>query len=402
MMLKFPLRGRCRAPRPAVLTLAAGAILLCSAISLPAQQTRAPKDVTIDSLFHGLNARSIGPAGTSGRVAAIAVSPRDDRVIYVGAASGGLWKSTDGGYTWDPIMDNVPVNSIGAVEVSRAAPHIVWVGTGEANARNSMGVGRGVWKSLDGGSSFEHMGLERTEHIEAIIAHPRDPDVAWVSAMGPAWSDGEERGIFKTTDGGGSWRKVLYVDESTGGFELIMDASNPEHLLASTWEFRREPWFMNSGGEGSGIWKSYDGGETWDRLTEEDGLPEGMLGRVGLAWATNDPNVVYALVEAGQSALLRSSDGGDSWASVNTQPGVNERAFYYSRVYVDPTNENRVYRVSGDLAMSESPCLLDPPGRANHHHRQRRWGLRVPGPRRIVALRGESGPFPVLPHQRGS
>ncbi len=339
--------------RAAVNVFSALAVILAATAPLDAQENRSLQDVVIDSVFHGLNARSIGPAGTSGRVAAIAVSPIDDRVIYVGAATGGLWKSQDGGYTWDPIMDDIAVNSIGAVEVSRAAPHIVWVGSGEANARNSMGVGRGVWKSIDGGSSFQFMGLERSEHIEAIIAHPTDPAVAWVSSMGPAWSDGDQRGIFKTTDGGSTWRKVLYVDETTGGFELVMDPSNPEHLLASTWEFRREPWFMNSGGEGSGLWKSYDGGETWDRLTDEDGLPKGILGRIGLGWATNDPSVVYALVEAEKSALLRSSDGGDTWTSVNTQPEVNGRAFYYSRVYVDPTNENRVDRVSGDLSMSE-------------------------------------------------
>lgn len=357
MMIPRPSRRAGRLPLHGALAAFALASTL-AALALPvspaaAQERRAPRGVALDSLFHGLDARSIGPAGTSGRVAAIAVSPIDDRIIYVGAATGGLWKSVDGGYTWKAIMDTVAVNSIGAVEVSAAAPHVVWAGTGEANARNSMGVGRGVWKSLDGGDSWTHVGLERSEHIEAILAHPRDPKVAWVSAMGPAWSDGEDRGIFKTTDGGATWRKVLYVDETTGGFELVLDPSNPEHLLASTWEFRREPWFMNSGGEGSGIWKSWDGGETWARLTEKDGLPAGILGRVGLAFATNDPNVVYALVEAKKSALLRSSDGGDSWTSVNTEPNVNDRAFYYSRIYVDPTNENRVYRVSGDLSRSD-------------------------------------------------
>jgi photosystem II stability/assembly factor-like uncharacterized protein len=326
---------------------------LASAIPADAQDLRMPRDVTIDSVFNAMTARSIGPAGTSGRIAAIGVSPRDDRVIYVGAATGGLWRSTDGGYQWSPLMDDIAVNSIGAVAVSPVAPDVVWVGTGEANARNSMGVGRGIWKSMDGGHEWMHVGLERSEHIEAIIPHPSDPDVAWVSAMGPAWSDGDERGIYKTTDGGASWTKVLYVDETTGGFELILDPSNPEHLLASTWEFRRQPWFMNSGGEGSGLWKSYDGGDTWQRLTEEDGLPAGILGRIGLAWATNDPDVVYALVEAKQSALIRSDDGGDSWRTVNTEPGINERAFYYSRVYVDPTNENRVYRVSGSMTRSE-------------------------------------------------
>lgn len=329
------------------------ALLLCSPLPVTAQEHRAPAFVRVDSLFHGLDARAIGPAGTSGRVAAIAVSPIDERIIWVGSATGGLWVSRDGGIVWEPVMDELPVNSIGAVAVAPTAPHVIWVGTGEANARNSMGVGRGVWKSIDGGDTWTHVGLARTEHIEAIVPHPTDPDVAWLSAMGPAWSDGDQRGIFRTTDGGASWENVLYVDEGTGGFELVMDPSNPRHLLASTWEFRRQPWFMNSGGEGSGLWTTWDGGDTWTRLTEEDGLPAGPLGRIGLAFATNDPSVAYALVEAGRSALLRSDDGGETWRSVNAEPGVNERAFYYSRVYVDPTNENRVYRVSGDLAMSE-------------------------------------------------
>ena len=338
--------------RPLVSVLVVPTVLLLPS-STAAQELREPRDVSRDTVFHGFDARSIGPAGTSGRVAALAVDPRDERVIYVGAATGGLWKSTDRGHTWAPIADDLPVNSIGAIGIAAAAPDVIWIGTGEANARNSMGVGRGVWKSLDGGKTWTHQGLERSEHIEAIVPHPSDPDVAWLSAMGPAWSDGEERGVYKTEDGGVTWRKVLYVDETTGAFELALDPSNPEHLLASTWEFRRWPWFFNSGGPGSGLWKSWDGGETWTRLTSEDGLPSGELGRIGLAFATNEPDVAYALVEAETSALLRSDDGGESWETVNDEPGVNARAFYYSRVYVDPTNENRVYRVSGNLDRSD-------------------------------------------------
>ncbi len=334
---------------PALLATAIAA----AATGLAAQEYRTPMSVTEDTVFDGLDARPIGPPGTSGRVAAIAVSPRDQREVWVGGATGGLWKSTDGGFTWDPVLDAEPVNSIGAIGISASSPHTVYVGTGEANTRNSMGVGRGVWKTEDGGRTWEHMGLDRTEHIEAIVVHPDDPNTAWLTALGPAWSDGTERGVYKTTDGGETWRKVLYVDQRTGAFELVMDPSNPRHLLASTWEHRRWPWFFESGGPGSGLWQSWDGGETWDRLTSEDGLPKGDLGRIGIAFAVNDPDVAYALVEAEHSALVRSDDGGETWRTVNSDPNVNDRPFYYSRIYVDPTNENRVYRVSGDLTMSE-------------------------------------------------
>ncbi|NJD10821.1 MAG: hypothetical protein FIB01_10475, partial [Gemmatimonadetes bacterium] len=351
--------SRLLTPRPsrAVRTLrgAGLAALLAASAAAPlrAQAGRSPVPVPADSTFHGLVARPIGPPGTSGRVAAIAVSPRDEREIWVGAATGGLWKSADGAFTWTPVMDTIAVNSIGAIGIAPSAPDVVYVGTGEANTRNSMGVGRGVWQTRDGGRSWQYLGLAGTERIAAVVVHPRDPNTVWVSALGPAWSDGEERGGCMSADGGRSWRKVLYVDQKTGAFELVMDPSNPEHLLASTWEHRRWPWFFESGGPGSGLWTSWDGGETWKRLTDRQGLPKGDLGRIGLAFARNDPRVAYALVEAEKSALLRSDDGGETWRAVNTEANVNDRPFYYSRIYVDPTNENRVYRVAGDLTMSE-------------------------------------------------
>jgi photosystem II stability/assembly factor-like uncharacterized protein len=325
----------------------------CAPLALSAQQLRAPRAVPTDSVFHGLAARAIGPAGTSGRVSSVEGVAGDPRILWVGAATGGLWKSTDAGYTWTAMMDTVAVGSIGVVAVNQSHPDIVWVGTGEGSARNSMGVGRGVWRSRDGGRSWSFLGLERTERIEKIILHPVDPDVAWVSALGPAWSDGTERGVFKTTDGGRTWRKVLYVDERTGAFELVADPSNPQHLLASTWEFRRWPWFFRSGGAGSGLWQTWDGGETWTKLAEKEGMPAGQLGRIGLAWAQNDPRVVYALVEAEKPALLRSDDGGVRWRAVNTSQTVTDRPFYYNRIAVDPTNENRVYRILSELTMSE-------------------------------------------------
>jgi hypothetical protein len=251
------MRRRIRLTMPVLFSLLVSACASASARTpLAAQEYRTPGPVTADTVFHGLDARPIGPPGTSGRIAALAVSPRDDREVWVGSATGGLWKSVDGGYTWAPVMDSVPVNSIGAIGIAPSAPHVAYVGSGEANARNSMGVGRGVWKTRDGGRTWSYLGLAGTEHIEAILVHPADPDVAWLTALGPAWSDGPDRGVYKTVDGGESWSKVLYVDEGTGAFEIVMDPSNPEHLLASTWEFRRWPWFFESGGPGSGLWQA--------------------------------------------------------------------------------------------------------------------------------------------------
>jgi photosystem II stability/assembly factor-like uncharacterized protein len=338
---------------PATIALIAVALTTASASDLGAQERRAPIQVARDSIFHGLAARAIGPPGTSGRISSVDALRSDPRVIWVGASTGGVWRSTDGGVVWEPVMDGEPVGSIGAVKINPSAPHIVWVGTGEGSVRNSMGVGRGVWRTLDGGRSWRHLGLERTERIENIVLHPTDPDVAWVSALGPAWSDGTERGVFRTTDGGATWRKVLYVDERTGAFSLVQDPSNPQHLLAATWEYRRWPWFFRSGGPGSGLWQSWDGGDSWTRLTAADGLPAGDLGRIGLAFAESDPRVVYALVEAEKPALLRSDDGGASWSAVNTAGDVTDRPFYYNRIAVDPTNENRVYRISTYLSMSD-------------------------------------------------
>ncbi len=331
-------------------------VFLSGALVPLAAQTdpRPPREgIPVDEVFHGLKPRNIGPSGTSGRIAAIDGVVSDPDVLWVGTATGGIWKSVNGGMTWETVFDDQAAPSIGAIAIHQAAPDVVWVGTGEANVRNSMGVGRGVFRTMDGGKSWEYLGLAGSERIHRIVLDPGDPDVAYVSALGPAWSDGEERGVFKTTDGGRSWKKILYVNERTGASGLVMDPSNPDHLLASMWEYRRWPWFFKSGGPGSGLWVTYDGGESWKQLTEKEGLPAGELGRIGLAFAASDPDVVYALVEAGKSALLRSDDGGDSWRAVNTEPNVNDRPFYYGDVAVDPTNENRVYRVAGSLDMSE-------------------------------------------------
>jgi photosystem II stability/assembly factor-like uncharacterized protein len=305
------------------------------------------------ALFHGMAARSIGPAGMSGRISAIDAVNADPNIIYAGAATGGLWKSTTGGVTWTPLMDHLPTSSIGAVAIFQAAPDVVWIGTGERNRRNSAGVGTGVYKSMDGGKTWTRLGLEDTGAIDAIILHPTDPGIAYVGALGNTWSESEDRGVYKTTDGGQSWSRILYVNSRTGAGDLVMDPSNPLHLIAAMWEHRRWPWFFTSGGPGSGLYVTYDGGDSWKQLSTDNGLPNGELGRIGLDFARSNPDVVYAVTEATRSVMLRSDDGGDSWSVVNRERGIAERPFYYAQVRVDPTNENRVYNVHGTIDLSE-------------------------------------------------
>lgn len=307
----------------------------------------------LDSTFiAGMKARSIGPAGMSGRVAAIEAVPSNPDIVYVGAATGGVWKSINGGTTWEPIFDNQNTSSIGAIALAPNNPNVIWVGTGEGNVRNSAGVGRGVFKSLDGGRTWQKLGLEKTERIHRIVLDPTKPDVALVAAMGTTWGENAERGVFKTTDGGKTWRKVLYVNEKTGCADLAVSPANPNILIAGMWEHRRYPWFFNSGGTGSGMYISTDGGETWKKLGVKDGLPEGDLGRMGIAFAPSAPNVVYALVEAKESTLLRSDDGGLTWRTMNKEPGVNPRPFYFCDIRVHPKNEHQVYRLQVTLDVS--------------------------------------------------
>ncbi|MFC1575211.1 WD40/YVTN/BNR-like repeat-containing protein [Gemmatimonadota bacterium] len=303
--------------------------------------------------FQAMAARNIGPAGMSGRVAAVDVNLSDPTIIFVGASTGGVWRSSDGGVQWEPVFDDQPVLGIGSVAVFQQNPDVVWVGTGEGNPRNSVGVGAGIYRSLDGGESWELMGLEESERIHRVIPHPSDPDVVYAAALGPAWSDGEERGVFRSRDGGESWERVLYLNPRTGAADLVMDPSNPNKLFAAMWEYRRVPWSFQSGGPGSGLYVTYDGGDRWRQLTPEDGLPQGELGRIGLAIAPSDPSIVYALVEAERNALLRSNDGGRSWAVVSDEEGINPRPFYYADLRVDPRNENRLYRLASSIDVSE-------------------------------------------------
>jgi photosystem II stability/assembly factor-like uncharacterized protein len=300
-----------------------------------------------------VEARNIGPAGMSGRVAAVAVVPGRTDVIFVGSATGGVFRSTDGGIRWEPVFDEQEVLGIGAVAVSPANPDLIWVGTGEGNPRNSAGVGYGIYRSRDGGDTWEHLGLEDSERIHRVIPHPTDPRVAWVAAMGPTWREGGQRGVFRTTDGGETWERILGANETTGAADLVLDPENPDKLMAALWDHHRDPWFFRSGGPGSGLFLTHDGGDSWSRLEEDDGLPPGELGRIGLAFAPSDPSVAYALVEAERSELLRSEDGGTTWRTISDREGVAPRPFYYADLRVDPSNENRLYSLHGRIEVSE-------------------------------------------------
>ncbi len=325
-------------------------LLVLAALSLT-QPAAAGGGVKITSdTFGAIRARAIGPALMSGRVAAVAAVPGDQLTLWVGAAGGGVWKSVNGGLTFKPVFDE-HTQSIGAIAVDPSDSKIVWVGTGESWVRNSVSVGDGVYRTRDGGETWEHLGLEDTEHIARIVVSPKDSATAWVCATGHLWNANEQRGVFKTTDGGKSWKKVLYVDEDTGCSDLAADPQEPRILYAGMWQFRRSPSFFNSGGPGSGLYRSTDGGETWKRL--EDGLPKGELGRIAVAVAPSRPSTVYAVVESKETALYRSDDLGEHWEKRSTSGIVQDRPFYFAHLAVDPNDFNTVYKASWRLGVSE-------------------------------------------------
>lgn len=307
-------------------------------------------------LMTGIEPRNIGPAGMSGRITAIDVVESNTDIMYIGSASGGIWKSISGGITWEPIFEDYGTAGIGAIDIYQKSPDIIWVGTGEGNPRNSANAGAGVYRSLDGGHSFQFMGLEHTRNIHRIIIHPDDPNTVYVGAQGNAWAESEDRGVFKTIDGGKTWSKILYNNNRSGIADLVMDPHNPNKIFAAMWRFERSPWFFESGGEGSGLYLTHNGGESWTEITSDDGLPDGPVGKMGIAIAPNKTNVVYALIESEKNAIYRSDDGGFSWElrqTVEDDPDVGNRPFYYSEIYVDPFNENRVFSIYTYISKSE-------------------------------------------------
>jgi photosystem II stability/assembly factor-like uncharacterized protein len=323
------------------------ALTLVLGISLSAQKLDMEK-------LKGMKPRSIGPAGMSGRITSIDAVVSNPDIIYAGAASGGVWKTTSAGINWEPIFDKEATLAIGAIAIQQDNPAVLWVGTGEGNPRNSLNGGYGIYKSLDAGKTWKLMGLEKTRHIHRIVIDPKNPNTVYVGAIGSPWGEHPERGVFKTIDGGATWKRILFVDDKTGCADLIMDPSNPNKLFAAMWQHRRQPWTFNSGGPGSGLHVTIDGGATWTKLSDKEGLPEGELGRIGLAIARSKPDVVYALVENKKNALYRSTDGGTKWKKMNdNMDEIGDRPFYYSEIYVDTKNENRLYTIYSEVNMSE-------------------------------------------------
>ncbi len=305
--------------------------------------------------FGGLRARALGPATMSGRISSldgVSADPENGSpmTLWVGTASGGVWRSEDAGTTFSAVFDDHP-QSIGALRIDPSDPQTVWVGTGESWTRNSVSIGRGVYKTTNGGDDWTFLGLEDTERIGAIRIHPRDGETVYVCATGHLWNSNEERGLYKTTDGGATWSKILYVDADTGCADIDLDPQDPQVVYAAMWQFRREPDFFTSGGPGSGLWRSDDGGETWNELSQ--GLPEGDLGRIAVAVAPSRPNVVYATVEAERNALYRSNDMGQTWSEVNASTNVAMRPFYFSELVIDPVDYRRVYKPGFFLTVSE-------------------------------------------------
>ena len=272
---------------------------------------------------------------------AVAGVPGDPSTYWVATAAGGVWKSGNGGSKWESVFDEQPISSIGSIAIAPSNSNVVWVGSGEANIRGNVGEGNGIYRSTDAGQNWSH--VWKTEgQIGTIVVHPTDPDTAMAAVLGSPFGPGKDRGIFRTSDGGQSWEKVLFVDEETGASDVCFDLSNPQIVFAGMWQTRRKPWDFTSGGPGSGMWMSRDGGNSWQRLTE-DGLPGGIWGRVGVQVSRSDPSRVYALIEADKGGLFRSNNGGHSWELINDSRGVRQRTWYYSTLTIDPTNADVVW-----------------------------------------------------------
>ncbi|MFZ5623440.1 MAG: WD40/YVTN/BNR-like repeat-containing protein [Gemmatimonadota bacterium] len=329
-----------RSPHRGALCLAALLSVLTFTEDLRGQS---PAPATIDTnAFAALTWRSLGPA-RGGRSVAVAGSDKRPLEYWMGTTGGGVFKTTDGGITWAPVSDRFFGGTIGAIAVSESNPDIVYVGTGEYPIRGNVSHGDGVYRTDDGGKTWRYLGLVETRQISRVRVHPKNPDVVYVGALGHVWGPNPERGVYRSVDGGKTWKKILFRNDSTGVSDLVLDPSDPRVIYAAFWQAGRKPWQLISGGAGSGIFKSTDGGDTWKEITRNPGLPKGLLGNIGLAVSPANPKIVWALIEADSGGVFRSADGGETWTRVNDERKLRQRAWYYSKIYADPKDTNVVY-----------------------------------------------------------
>lgn len=344
------------------------ALVLAPLLALPAA---AGTEKTLSAQMDGLQFRSIGPF-RGGRVVAVAGVVGKPLTFYFGGTGGGVWKTVDGGQSWEPVSDKFfKTGSVGAVAVAESDPNVVYAGMGEACIRGNTSRGDGVWKSTDAGKSWTHVGLEGTQQISAVVVHPQNPDLVYVAALGHTWGPNPDRGIFRSSDGGKSWKKVLFVDDKTGASDLSMDPTNPRILYAGFWQVQRKPWTLESGGPGSALWKSMDGGDTWKKLA--GGLPEGIVGKIGVAVSPARPERVFAMVEAEKGGLFRSEDGGEKWTRVNEDNRLRQRAWYYTHVTADPKSADTVWVLNVQCLKSVDGGKSFTPVRTPHGDNHALW-----------------------------
>ena len=312
---------------------------------LSAQQTKkeAPQTVQFNpKLYNAMEWRNIGPY-RGGRSCAVTGVPGKPNLFYFGSTGGGVWRTKDGGQSWENISDGYFGGSIGAVAVSEYDPNVIYAGGGEKTVRGNVSSGYGVWKSLDAGKTWKQMGLRQSRHISRIRIHPRNPELAYAAVMGNLYQSSEERGVYRTKDGGKSWERILFANADAGAVDLLLDPNNPRVIFASTWRIRRTPYSLESGGEGSTLWRSTDGGDSWEDLSKKEGFPMGLKGIIGVAVSPVNSNRVWAIIEAEDGGVFRSEDGGDNWQKLNSDRALRQRAWYYSRIYADTQDEEVVY-----------------------------------------------------------
>ncbi len=363
---------------------------VAQAATAPAPSPSASPTATPGPAWANMSWREIGPAAGGGRIAAVAGTDQDPNLYYVGTAGGGVWATTDGGYTWNSVFDNEPVAAIGAVAIDPNDARTVWVGTGEANPRNDVSYGDGVYKTTDGGQTWHNVGLRKTKFISRILVDPRDSNHVIVGALGDVFSDSNDRGVYVTWDGGTTWSHTLSVGPESGASDLAMDVQHPDVIYAGIWEFQRRPWTFTSGGTADGLYKSVDGGRTW-MLLRGHGLPTDVTGRIGLAVAPSDGNRVYALIESKQGILWRSDDAGATWTMISNDTLVDQRPFYFTHIAVDPKNPDKVYGVSEMLSVSTNGGKkFTPIAQAVHVDYHAIW-ISQNNPHRIIT--GEDGSY---------